>query len=152
MQLSVSISDGFGRPSKTLEPHNLDRIGLGYLVLGTALLLASSGSKTSCVITMSRLSDTKLTVALWSIAASTNVLQTTNIVMLWVGCTPPEKAWNPAVGGSCWPWEFNLGVAKASAGACLVCVQKFPTRLAENVADEDAPYQHILELSIWAWP
>ncbi|KLU87014.1 hypothetical protein MAPG_06020 [Magnaporthiopsis poae ATCC 64411] len=115
VQLSVSISNGFGRPSKTLEPNNLDRIGLGYLVLGTALLLASSGSKTSCVITMSRLSGTKLTVALWSITVSMNVLQTTNIVLLWVRCTPLEKTWNPTVGGSCRPWEVNLGVAEASA-------------------------------------
>lgn len=146
-QLSVNISDGFGRPSNTLEPDNLSRIGLGDLVLGAAMALAASGGKTSCAITLGKVSGPKLTIALWSIAVSMNVLQATSIVLLWARCTPLEKEWNPTVGGSCWTWKVNFGVAKGSAGARLFCAQKSRPDWQAMLLMK-APYQRILG----AWP
>lgn len=114
VQLSINIRGGFGRPGNTLDPDSIDRVGLGSLVVGTGLLLATPGSKTSFAITLGRISGPRLTAALWCAAISMNVSQVTCLVVQWTQCTPLKKSWNPVVEGICLPVDVNLGLSMGS--------------------------------------
>ncbi|KAL8303064.1 hypothetical protein RB597_005301 [Gaeumannomyces tritici] len=126
-QLSINVRNGFGRSGSTLDPDSLDRVGLDGLVVGTGLLLATPGSKTSFVITLGRISGPKLTAALWCATVSMNAFHAANLVVQWAQCTPLEKSWDLVVEGSCLPIGVNLGLSMGSAArAAATAFAKVP--------------------------
>ncbi|KAM0332157.1 hypothetical protein ACHAQA_002431 [Verticillium albo-atrum] len=115
-QLSVNIAHGFGKPGTNINPEYSYQVGLGGLIVGTAVLIAPVLGKTSFILTLSRISGPKLTIGLWVIAASMAVFQTAALLVQWIQCTPLEKVWRPFMdGGSCWPYDINLGLSMGSA-------------------------------------
>ncbi|TLS26917.1 hypothetical protein PpBr36_03978 [Pyricularia pennisetigena] len=118
VQISVIIADGFGLPGRYIDAEHSYRVGLGSLVAGTMLILATTGSKTSFVLTLVRISTgPPLTVALCVAAASMNLLHLATIVIQWAQCKPLEKAWRPVLSGSCLPSAVNIDMAMASTGS-----------------------------------
>ncbi|KAI6357361.1 hypothetical protein MCOR25_007664 [Pyricularia grisea] len=114
-QLSVMIANGFGLPGKYLNAEHTYRVGLGGLVAGTMLILATTGSKTSFILTLVRISTgPQLTVALCVAAVSMNLFHVATIVIQWTQCRPLEKAWHDVPSGSCLPSRVNIGISMAS--------------------------------------
>lgn len=117
IQLSINISNGFGKPGLDINPIHRYEVGLGGLVVGTMVMVAPVLSKTSFILTLSRISGPKLTIGLWVIAITMCVFQLVAIIVQWVQCTPLEKVWNPfGVDGHCWDYQINLGMSMGSAG------------------------------------
>ncbi|KAL8359072.1 hypothetical protein RB598_007775 [Gaeumannomyces tritici] len=138
-QLSINVRNGFGRSGSTLDPDSLDRVGLDGLVVGTGLLLATPGSKTSFVITLGRISGPKLTAALWCATVSMNAFHAANLVVQWAQCTPLEKSWDLVVEGSCLPIGVNLGLSMGSAGTCFFLNHGRPWLCTKKVGEQRMP-------------
>ncbi|KAI6495936.1 hypothetical protein MCOR13_007104 [Pyricularia oryzae] len=115
VQISVMIANGFGMPGKYLDAKQTYRVGLGGLVAGTMMILATTGSKTSFILTLVRISTgPQLTAALCVAAVSMNLCHIATILLQWLQCQPLEKAWHRLPAGTCLPSRVNLGMAMAS--------------------------------------
>ncbi|TLD15209.1 hypothetical protein PspLS_10784 [Pyricularia sp. CBS 133598] len=115
VQISIMIANGFGMPGKYIDAEHSYRVGLGGLVAGTMMILATTGSKTSFILTLVRISTgQQLTVALFIAAVSMNLFHVATIVIQWTQCRPLEKTWHRIPSGSCLPSRVNLGMAMAS--------------------------------------
>lgn len=126
VQISVMIANGFGMPGKYLDAKQTYRVGLGGLVAGTMMILATTGSKTSFILTLVRISTgPQLTAALCIAAVSMNLCHIATILLQWLQCQPLEKAWHRLPAGTCLPSRVNLGMAMASTGAIPTLNQSF---------------------------
>lgn len=85
------------------------------MIVGTFVLIAPALSKTSFILTVSKISGPKLNIALWIIAVSMNVLQAAALIIQFVQCSPLEKVWNPLAKGTCWGRQVNLGMSMTSS-------------------------------------
>lgn len=85
------------------------------MVVGTFVLISPALSKTSFILTVSKISGPKLKIALWVVAASMNVLQAVALIFQFIQCTPLEKVWNPFAEGTCWGRQANLGMSMSSS-------------------------------------
>lgn len=150
IQLSINIAHGFGRPGANIDPKNSYQVGLGGLVVGTMVMVAPVLSKTSFILTLTRISGPKLIIALWAIAISMNVFQAAAIIVQFVQCTPLEKVWNPFMPvGQCWDYHINLGMSMGSAGTSespLLCSSP------STDADSHAAYSGVMDLVLAAIP
>ncbi|KAI6778193.1 uncharacterized protein J7T54_000002 [Emericellopsis cladophorae] len=115
IQLSVNIAHGFGRPGINIDPANSYQVGLGGMVVGTLVLIAPALSKTSFLLTVGKISGSKLKKALWFIAVSMNALQVVALVIQFAQCSPLEKVWNPWADGRCWGRQANLAISMTSS-------------------------------------
>lgn len=115
IQLSINISKGFGRPFVNIDPTKFYDVGLGGMIVGTFVLIAPALSKTSFILTVSKISGPKLKLVLWGIAISMNVMQALALIFQFIQCTPLEKVWNPLAEGSCWGRQANLGMSMSSS-------------------------------------
>lgn len=117
IQLTINIAYGFGKPGKNINPAHAYTVGFGGLILGAMVILVAVWSKTSFVLTLTRISGPKLTIALWLILVSMNVFQITALIAQWTQCTPLEKVWNRLMpGGTCWSREVSLTISMFAAG------------------------------------
>ena len=90
---------------------------MGGLITGMFIMIAPVLSKTSFILTLSRISGTKLKIALWVIAVTMNLLQAGAIIVQWAQYTPIEKVWQPWLPeGTCWPYQINLGMSMGASG------------------------------------
>jgi len=116
---SVSISLGYGKHGYDIPIKSFGKLILLSDIGGTFAILAAVWSKTSFAVTLLRITQGWPRLAVWLAIISMNVAMHLTALLVWVQCTPIEKAWNPFVPGSCLSIdrlvEYNMFSAAYSA-------------------------------------
>lgn len=136
------IDHGFGRyPCDIPDPEkNLAILSLEGNNLGASFtILAIMWSKTAFAVVLLRLIQQEtgrkgflLKSAVWFTISIVNILMGVQIIMIWVKCSPPAKAWNPMLEGSCWDQRVinYAGVfSSCLSGACDLVLSLLPWAL-----------------------
>ncbi|KAK4214239.1 hypothetical protein QBC37DRAFT_462362 [Rhypophila decipiens] len=140
------ILHGFGRyPCDIPNPeHNFAIISLEGNNLGaTFTILAIMWSKTAFAVVLLRLVQQEqgrkgivLKTMVWFTIGMVNILMGLQIIMIWVKCNPPAKAWNPMLEGSCWDQRvinFAGVFSSCLSGAMDLVLSMLPWALIWNL-------------------
>ncbi|KLU89854.1 hypothetical protein MAPG_08823 [Magnaporthiopsis poae ATCC 64411] len=132
--VTVQVGMGFGRhfwdiPMQNAEPLIL----LGFVVI-TLVIVSQVWSKTSFAMTLLRLTTISRTrYFLWFVIVSINAIMGLNALLIWIRCSPLDKAWKPfASGGTCWDGQFGITfgiVASVYSGITDVVLAFLPWKL-----------------------
>ncbi|KAI0888715.1 uncharacterized protein GGS22DRAFT_196596 [Annulohypoxylon maeteangense] len=106
--VSISITDGFGKHDRDINPEVLSDLGLRSVVVGSLYTISSAWSKTSFAISLLRLATSRMRILIWSIIVSMNVFLHMSAVLTWASCRPIEKLWKHTPEGECWPPEIIM--------------------------------------------
>ena len=105
-----------GKHIPDIPPENLPALRIRGLV-SVALDGAAQGfSKTSFAITMLRLTEGRLRIAIWVLLISMNVFLAIGCVLFFVHCTPLEKVWVSEYPGTCWSFSIAVNFGIFSSG------------------------------------
>jgi len=97
-----TIKYGYGRHIYDIPFENLtQKLPLLANIGATFSILAAVWSKTSFAITLLRITQGWLWVAVWCIIVTMNVAMGLSALFVWIQCTPVEKSWNPLLEGTC---------------------------------------------------
>lgn len=109
---------GFGKHNWDFPQKNLQEYMLVTLVEATILACSIVWSKTGFAITLLRITEGWVRIAVWVIIATINIISIVGVLVSWVRCTPLVKAWDlsvPRDQGSCWPFKPLLNVYSFAA-------------------------------------
>lgn len=126
--VTLSVSLGSGQHVYMVPPQNFGTLGLVGNLTGTFSILAATWSKTSFALTLLRIMQGRMLIALWFIIVTINVFMGLNALFMWIRCTPVQKTWNPYAYGTCWdPLVYpNYGMFAAGREP-LLTLQVVPT-------------------------
>ncbi|KAK1830623.1 hypothetical protein QBC39DRAFT_104917 [Podospora conica] len=128
VSMTIYLVDlGLGRAQSifALDMDNMRKFVLAILVRGTFAITSIAWSKTGFAITMLRLTDGWVKRFIWFIIVTVNVALGITALLQWVGCTPVQSNWDPAVPQRhCLPGKsvlaYNLFSGSWSAAADIV--------------------------------
>jgi hypothetical protein len=100
--VSVNIAHELGRHIMYVSLPNLDIIGRNGNVGSMIAIFAFLWSKTSFALTLLRFTEGWMKAFLWFVIVILNICAVLGALILWVRCTPIDKAWNPIIEGTCW--------------------------------------------------
>jgi hypothetical protein len=93
----------YGRHTWDFRPPDLDRFVLVVAVRATFTVTAIAWTKTAFALTLLRLTEGWIKMALWFMIITMNIALGLSALFFWIPCTPVQKAWTPSMqGGSCW--------------------------------------------------
>src|SRR3569833_590984 len=108
--VSVLISRGLGHHTWDLTIAQLTSFSPVILVRITLTIIAASLSKTSFAITVLRIAEGRKRWLLWFIIISMIMALGGAALVVWIGCKPIAKTWDPSIPGTCWPVSTNAAV------------------------------------------
>ncbi|KAH9908437.1 hypothetical protein F4778DRAFT_776737 [Xylariomycetidae sp. FL2044] len=131
--ISANVTLGFGKHSADLKL-TLDEVvtmSLRGAINGLFLTLGAAWSKTSFGVMLLRLTtgwaQGWLKTLIIVLLITLNAFLYTTVITNFLDCNPPEKTWNPAVDGTCWPDHIHVSIDIASAVYSAFCDLIFAT-------------------------
>lgn len=126
----VTVRNGFGLHSYEVPRASWPVNFVLGNVLATMNIAGAIWSKTSWALTMLRLTTGWYKAFVWFAIVSVNVFMGFNAMILWIGCTPLEKAWNFLVPGYCWGmkifYTWSIAIGSAYTLVLRPCLRPFP--------------------------
>lgn len=111
---------GFGKHIEDIKPQNIPIIAL-YISIGASIsCFHSTGSKIAFGVTLLRLIKGPLRWFVWFSIVTLFLVMLPSALLTWIMCTPPQKAWNPAVEGRCWSPAISTNYGIFNAAWCAV--------------------------------
>ncbi|CAK7202039.1 hypothetical protein SEUCBS139899_004757 [Sporothrix eucalyptigena] len=129
---SNNVALGFGHHFADFPLQNLEKYAIFSILSGFFSILSAVCSKTSFAITLLRLTDGYMRLAVWAIIISMNVLMPMSALFLFVSCNPPAKNWKPELPGKCWPSNVSVIygiVVGAYSSSCDLALALLPWRI-----------------------
>jgi hypothetical protein len=98
----IQVGLGFGKHVGDVDPANLPQIGMLSEFEGFFAILGNLFSKVSFAITMLRITNGWVRIAVWGAIVTMNLFMLSSGLFVWIQCTPVEKYWLPDTPGTCW--------------------------------------------------
>ncbi|TLS23422.1 uncharacterized protein PpBr36_06133 [Pyricularia pennisetigena] len=107
---------GYGRHSYDVALENVDAQALIGLVCTTLSITAAAWSKTSFALTLLTIAGKRVSIAIYFLIFSMNILLGIGALLMWVNCKPLQKAWMPMIEGYCWDRKLDVIFGIFSSG------------------------------------
>lgn len=123
----IVVGNGYGLHYYEIPMESGQKNLLLGCVLGTVTVVGAIWSKTSWALTMLRLTDGWYRCFVWFAIVSVNLFMGFTALLIWIGCTPVQKSWEPYIEGDCWAtevfvvWGIVSGGARSSTHTRLSC-------------------------------
>lgn len=115
--LTNAVSLGYGKHSWDVTWDALLELLPFTASSGVFAICAAIWSKTSFALTLIRLTEGKLKIAIWVIIVTMNIAMGISAMLPFVDCNPVQRSWNPNITtGSCWPLSVIVNYDIFSAG------------------------------------
>ncbi|KAK0703955.1 hypothetical protein B0T26DRAFT_657548 [Lasiosphaeria miniovina] len=127
---SVCVALDYGKHGYDMRPENLPKMPFVAVFAGFFSVLAATLSKTSFALTLLRLSERWMRVAIWFIIVTLNAIMGTAMLFMWIKCKPVARIWDKSVDGTCISEKKIIYLFQWSAGysgAMDVVLALFPT-------------------------
>lgn len=114
------------------DPSMLKSTALTGLLSVTFAIIGQSLSKVSFGLTLLAISEGWIRWFIRVAILLINILFGLGALLLWVGCSPVQKTWDPVVPGTCWNPRFHVNLAifvSAFSGTMDLCFAVIPWRI-----------------------
>ncbi|KAM0807745.1 hypothetical protein AB5N19_08085 [Seiridium cardinale] len=105
---TYAVTIGFGEHLAVVSDGHILTIVMLVSIAGVFTLLGAACSKTSFALTLLRLTNGRLKMAVWGIIITLNITLFVNAILPFLRCMPIEAAWKSDVQGKCFDIEITI--------------------------------------------